>query len=323
MLRLGILSPSPDTLMSLIDSLRSAFKSSNSKTSSGPKKTVSRGKIDVEARFSRQRTAVTGTMANFFVAKDHENDDRLVGVKVVELEKYNLFESRFKGLKKPSEGEIAMGMTHPHIAETYETGFSTRGEPVIVMEYVAGPSLQNIVVQKQEHHLTGKRVKLIREMAEALQYVHQKGFIHRDICPRNFILTPGSESIKLIDFGLTLPATPPFMTPGNRTGTPLYMSPEIIRRRSTDQRVDIFSFGVTCYCMCCFEHPWQGEILNGRAALHHDTSQPKELLDRCPKLDPRLARAIMGALQPKVEERTPDIGQFLQAIRGVQADEVE
>ena len=322
MLRLGILSPSPDTLMSLIDSLRSAFKSSNSKTSSGPKKTVSRGKIDVEARFSRQRTAVTGTMANFFVAKDHENDDRLVGVKVVELEKYNLFESRFKGLKKPSEGEIAMGMTHPHIAETYETGFSTRGEPVIVMEYVAGPSLQNIVVQKQEHHLTGKRVKLIREMAEALQYVHQKGFIHRDICPRNFILTPGSESIKLIDFGLTLPATPPFMTPGNRTGTPLYMSPEIIRRRSTDQRVDIFSFGVTCYCMCCFEHPWQGEILNGRAALHHDTSQPKELLDRCPKLDPRLARAIMGALQPKVEERTPDIGQFLQAIRGVQADEV-
>lgn len=321
MLRLGISSPAPDTLMSLIDSLRSAFKSS--KSSSGPKKTVSRGKIDVETRFSRQRTAVTGTMANFFVAKDHENDDRLVGVKVVELEKYNLFESRFKGLKKPSEGEIAMGMTHPHIAETYETGFSTRGEPVIVMEYVAGPSLQNIVVQKQEHHLTGKRVKLIREMAEALQYVHQKGFIHRDICPRNFILTPGSESIKLIDFGLTLPATAPFMTPGNRTGTPLYMSPEIIRRRATDQRVDIFSFGVTCYCMCCFEHPWQGEILNGRAALHHDTSQPKELLDRCPKLDPRLARAIMGALQPKVEERTPDIGQFLQAIRGVQADEVE
>jgi len=321
MLTLGILSPSPDTLMSLIDSLRSAFKSS--KTSSGPKKTVSRGKIDVEARFSRQRTAVTGTMANFFVAKDHENDDRLVGVKVVELEKYNLFESRFKGLKKPSEGEIAMGMTHPHIAETYETGFSTRGEPVIIMEYVAGPSLQNIVVQKQEHHLTGKRVKLIREMAEALQYVHQKGFIHRDICPRNFICTPGSESIKLIDFGLTLPATPPFMTPGNRTGTPLYMSPEIIRRRSTDQRVDIFSFGVTCYCMCCFEHPWQGEILNGRAALHHDTSQPKELLDRCPKLDPRLARAIMGALQPKVEDRTPDIGQFLQAIRSVQTDEVE
>ncbi|MDA9840544.1 serine/threonine protein kinase [Rubripirellula sp.] len=262
-------------------------------------------------------------MANFFVAKDHDHNDRLVGVKVVELEKYKLFESRFKGLNKPTEGEIAMGMKHPYIAETYETGFSTKGEPVIVMEYVAGPSLQNIVVQKQEHHLAGKRVKLIREMAESLQYVHQKGFIHRDICPRNFICTPNSEGIKLIDFGLTLPATAPFMTPGNRTGTPLYMSPEIIRRRSTDQRVDIFSFGVTCYCMCCFQHPWQGEILNGRAALHHDTSPPTDLLERCPKLDPRLSRAIMGALQPKVEERTPDIGQFLHAIRSVKDDFVD
>ena len=298
--------------MSLIDSIRSAFKSSGSG-----------GKIDVETRFSRQRTAVTGTMANFFVAKDHAHNDRLVGVKVVELEKYKLFESRFKGLNKPTEGEIAMGMKHPYIAETYETGFSTKGEPVIVMEYVAGPSLQNIVVQKQEHHLAGKRVKLIREMAESLQYVHQKGFIHRDICPRNFICTPNSEGIKLIDFGLTLPATAPFMTPGNRTGTPLYMSPEIIRRRSTDQRVDIFSFGVTCYCMCCFQHPWQGEILNGRAALHHDTSPPTDLLERCPKLDPRLPRAIMGALQPKVEERTPDISQFLHAIRSVKDDFVD
>ena len=292
--------------MSLIDSIRSAFKSS-----------VGGGRIDVEARFSRQRTAVTGTMANFFVAKDHDHEDRLVGVKVVELEKFELFESRFKGLNKPSEAAIAMEMNHPFIAETFETGFSLKGEPVIIMEYVAGPSLQNIVVQKQENHLAGKRIKLIREMAEALQYVHQKGFIHRDICPRNFICTPNSESVKLIDFGLTLPATAPFMTPGNRTGTPLYMSPEIIRRRSTDQRVDIFSFGVTCYCMCCFQHPWQGEILNGRAALHHDTSNPTDLMERCPNIDPRLSRAIMHALQPKVEDRTPDIGQFLQAIRGV------
>ena len=292
--------------MSLIDSIRSAFKSSGGG-----------GRIDVEARFSRQRTAVTGTMANFFVAKDHDHEDRLVGVKVVELEKFELFESRFKGLNKPSEAAIAMEMNHPFIAETFETGFSLKGEPVIIMEYVAGPSLQNIVVQKQENHLAGKRIKLIREMAEALHYVHQKGFIHRDICPRNFICTPNSESVKLIDFGLTLPATAPFMTPGNRTGTPLYMSPEIIRRRSTDQRVDIFSFGVTCYCMCCFQHPWQGEILNGRAALHHDTSTPTDLMERCPNIDPRLSRAIMHALQPKVEDRTPDIGQFLQAIRGV------
>jgi serine/threonine protein kinase len=298
--------------MSLLDSLRSAFKSS----STG-------GRIDVEARFGRQRTAVTGTMANFFVAKDHAYNDRLVGVKILDIEKMELFESRFKGLHKPSEGEIALSMKHPNIVETYEVGVSLKGEPVIVMEYIAGPSLQNIVVQKQEHHVAGKRLKLIRDMAESLKYVHQQGYIHRDICPRNFICLPDSTGIKLIDFGLTVPATPPFMAPGNRTGTPLYMSPEVIRRRATDQRVDIFSFGVTCYCLICFQHPWQGEILNGRAALHHDTSPPKDLRVRAPNVDPRLSRAIMHALNPKVEDRTKDMDQFIQAIRGIEKEFVD
>jgi serine/threonine protein kinase len=290
--------------MSLLDSIKAAFKSSG-------------GRIDVEGRFSRQRTAVTGTMAHFFVAKDREHNDRLVGVKVLDIEKMELFENRFKGLGKPSEGEIALSMHHPNIVETYEVGLSPKGQPVIVMEYIAGPSMQNIVVQKQEHHVAGKRVKLIRDMAESLQYVHSQGYIHRDICPRNFICLPDTSGLKLIDFGLTVPATPPFMAPGNRTGTPLYMSPEIVRRRATDQRVDIFSFGVTCYCLCSFQHPWQGEILNGRAALHHDTSPPTDLTERCPKIDPRLSRAIMKALNPKAAERTEDMGQFLQAIRSV------
>lgn len=297
--------------MTLIDSIKAAF----SRSSSGGRG----GRIDVETRFGRQRTAVTGTMANFFVAKDHEHDDRVVGVKILDIEKLELFENRFKGLGKPSEGEIALQMKHPNIVETYEIGVSPKGQPVIVMEYIAGPSMQNIVVQKQDHHVAGRRIQLIRQMAQALKYVHDAGFIHRDICPRNFICTPDKEQVKLIDFGLTLPATPPFMAPGNRTGTPLYMSPEIVRRRSTDKRVDIFSFGVTCYCLCAFEHPWQGKILNGRAALHHDTSPPKDLAKQCPNIDPRLARAIMNALNPKVDQRTAEMGEFLHAIRSVES----
>lgn len=295
--------------MSLIDSLKAAFKSGGPRTG---------GRIDVAARFARQRTAVTGTMANFFVAKDHEHNDRMVGVKILDIEKMELFEARFKGLKKPSEGLIALGMKHPKVVETYEVGLSLKGEPVIVMEYIAGPSMQNIVVQKQEHHVQGRRMLMIRDMAEALKYVHEQGYIHRDICPRNFICLPETTGVKLIDFGLTVPATPPFMTPGNRTGTPLYMSPEIVRRRPTDKRVDIFSFGVTCYCLCCFEHPWQSQMLNGRAALQHDSSPPTELSVRCPNIDPRLSRAIMHALHPDVEKRTASMDHFLQTITSVE-----
>lgn len=292
--------------MGLLDSLKSKLKSSSMSK-----------RIDVGSRFIRERTGVTGTMAHFFVAKDREHENRLVGVKVLDIEKMELFESRFKGLGKPSEGEIALSMHHPNLVETYEVGVSPRGEPVIVMEYIRGPSMQNIVVSKQEEHVQGKRMLLIRQMAEALKYVHSKEYIHRDICPRNFICLPETAGVKLIDFGLTVPATAPFMAPGNRTGTPLYMSPEIVRRRATDKRVDIFSLGVTFYCLCSFEHPWQGEILNGRAALQHDTTPPTELIERCPNIDPRLSRAIMHAINPKVDERTQSIEQFLQAIRSV------
>lgn len=277
------------------------------------------GKIDVQARFERQRTAATGTMAHFFVAKDSKRNNELVGVKLLDIEKVNLFESRFKGLNKPTEGEIAMQMQHPLIAETFEIGTTVKGQPILIMEYVSGPSMQNIVVNKQEHHVQGKRLLLIREMAESLKYVHSKEFIHRDICPRNFICLPETAGVKLIDFGLTVPATPPFMAPGNRTGTPLYMSPEIVRRRATDKRVDLFSFGVTCFCLIAFEHPWQGELVNGRAALHHDTQAPKNLVDLCPNVDPRLARAVMNALNPKVDDRTKTVDQFLHAIRDVES----
>jgi len=294
--------------MGLFDSIRSAI----GKSSTG-------GRIDVATRFKRQRTAVTGTMAHFFVAKDLANDDRMVGVKILDLEKMELFESRFKGLGKPSEGQIAMCMKHPNIVETYEIGLSPKGEPVIVMEYIAGPSMQNIVVNKEEHHVAGKRLMLIRDMAKALKYVHDQDYIHRDICPRNFICLPECTGVKLIDFGLTVPATAPFMTPGNRTGTPLYMSPEIVRRRATDKRVDIFSFGVTCYCLCAFDHPWQDSILNGRAALQHDTSPPTELIQRCPNIDPRLSKAIMMALDPDVSQRTSSMDQFLSAIGSVES----
>ncbi len=293
--------------MGLLDSIKSAIQSSGG------------GKIDVAARFERQRTAATGTMAHFFVAKDRKHDDRIVGVKILDIDKMELFENRFRGLGKPNEGQIAMSMKHPKIVETYEVGITTKGQPILVMEYIAGPSMQNIIVKKQEQYVTGKRMLLIRDMAEAVRYVHSRNFIHRDICPRNFICEPDVTGVKLIDFGLTVPATPEFMVPGNRTGTPLYMSPEIVRRKSTDKRVDIFSFGVTCYCLCAFEHPWQGEEVNGRAALHHDTSPPVDLLERCPNIDPKLSRAIMKALDPKVDNRTATMDQFIDAVRSVKS----
>ena len=275
-----------------------------------------RGKVNIDERFERMRYSSSGTMSNFFVARDREND-KVIGVKLCDADKVKFFENRFRGLNKPTEGEIAMSMRHPLIVETYEYGMSTKDEPFLLMEFIEGPSLQKIVADRNEAAVAATRLNLIRDMAESLNYVHHREFIHRDICPRNYICLPDISGLKLIDFGLTVPATPAFMAAGNRTGTPLYMSPEIVRRRPTDKKVDIFSFGISCYCLCTFEFPWLTSQTNGRAALHHDTTAPINIMVARPDLDPRLGRAIMQAFNPKLHERTASLDVFLRQIQGV------
>ncbi len=279
-----------------------------------------KGNVDIELRFERLRSSISGTMSNFYVARDRENKNKIVGVKVCDPEKVTFFESRFKGLHKPSEGVIATSMNHPNVAKTFEFGTTNKGMPYLVMEFVDGPGLQSIVQERNEKLVHGRGLAMIRDMATALAYVHRCQYIHRDVCPRNYICTEDMSVVKLIDFGLSVPNTPPFMQPGNRTGTPLYMAPEIVRRRATDQRVDIFSFGVTCYHLLTFELPWPAGDTSGMAALHHDTSPPTDIFTYRPDLDRSLGGAVMAAMQPNLKSRTTDMETFLKQIRNVKSE---
>ncbi len=276
-------------------------------------------KVDLQERFELLRRAISGTMSKFYMARDRRTDE-IVGLKIADKEKVTAFEARFKGLNKPPEGEIAILMKHPRIVETREYGTSTDGTPFLVMEYLDGPGLQ-FLLKRHDPVVEGHRWKIVREMAEALQYVHQQGYIHRDVCPRNFIYVPAEESVKLIDFGLTVPATAPFMQPGNRTGTPLYMSPEVVRRRATDQRLDIFAFGVSAYQVCTYELPWPIADATGKAALAHDTQPPTDILKYRPTLNRKLAKAIMKCIEPNANNRPQTLDNFLSMIRDVRSDD--
>ena len=287
--------------MGLLDKLSSMFQGN---------------KVNIDRRFEKLREGIAGTMSKFYMARDREHD-RIVGLKVGEREKVEYFEARFKGMDKPSEGKIASEMQHPRIVQTYEYGQTTDNLPYLVMEFLDGPGLHVVVKDRDEDVVNGYRVKFVREVAEALQAVHQRGYIHRDVCPRNFIYLPQTREVKLIDFGLTVPATRDFMQPGNRTGTPLYMAPEVVRRRHTDHRLDIFSFGVTAYALCSFEMPWHVTETSGLAALSHDTVAPIPLETIRPDIDPALSRAIMQCLEADLEKRTQSFDQFLSAIRDV------
>jgi len=272
------------------------------------------GKVDLASRFERHREAISGTMSKFYLARDRETK-KMVGVKVLDKEKTATFESRFAGLKKPKEGEIATAMQHPRIVETYEHGATTEGEQFLVMEFLEGPGLNSLIVAR-EPKLKGRRVNLIRQMAEAVAYVHEAGYIHRDICPRNFVASKDLKTVKLIDFGLTVPATKEFMQPGNRTGTPNYMSPEVVRRKMTDQRLDIFSFGATAYELLAFELPWE-RAKDGRDVVTRNPEDVVPLEKREPEIDPRLAQAVMACLDWNPASRPQTMQDFLTSIAGV------
>jgi serine/threonine-protein kinase len=300
--------------MGLFDKL---FRKSGD-SSSGQKFGPRREKLDVSTRFRLDRHAFTGTMSRFHVAKEI-GTNQLYGIKFLDKEKLAYFTSRFKGLNKPHEGEIGMRIRHERIVVTHEYGWTTNDEEYILMEYVNGPGLDT-VIRLRDASIFPDRLALIRQMAEAIQAVHDQGFIHRDVCPRNFICGRDHSFVKLIDFGLSVPDQPPFRQPGNRTGTPQYMAPEIVRRRETSTKLDVFALGVTVYRLLTFEHPWNATDTTGKVALAHDTQAPVHLNDRLPEIDKKLAEAIHKCLLPDPDKRMPSCRAFLGAISGVKSE---
>jgi serine/threonine-protein kinase len=276
-------------------------------------------RTNLRARFELMREAISGTMSTFYMARDR-NTKQIVGLKILDRRKTAALEARFAGTGKPSEGEIAIALAHPHIVRTLEHGISTDNEPFIVMEFLEGPGLNSLIVGRSPK-LDGRRMKLLRQAADALAAVHRAGYIHRDVCPRNFVVDKSCESLKLIDFGLTLPAVPPFTLPGNRTGTPNYMAPEVVRRRSTSTKLDVFSFGVTAFELCAFELPWPRGT--GVAAMTHGTQEPADIRAFCPRIDPRLEKAIYACLEPEPDDRPESMEDFLRMIKGVENENKE
>ncbi len=279
----------------------------------------SSGKLDVRARFELLREAISGTMSKFYMARDRESG-QIVGLKILDKKKTAAFEERFTGLEKPTEGQISILFDHPYIVHTYEHGITTDGAQYVVMEFLEGPGMNSLLVGK-DPRLDGRRVRFIRQVAEALDVVHKVGYIHRDVCPRNLILTGDHETCKLTDFGLTVPATPMFMQSGNRTGTPNYMAPELVRRFPTDQRLDIFAFGVTAFEICTFELPWPRGT-TGMAAMTHD-QPPADIRELRPGINERLAKAIMLCVESDVKKRCPTMEKFLLSIRRIEHEDQE
>lgn len=276
-------------------------------------------KQDITKRFQLIGRVGQGSMSKVWRAIDGRTG-KTVALKLLDIEKTKRLESRFKTMKspRPTEGEVALQLKHPHIVKTLEAGITTNDEYYLVMEFVEGVGL-SFLIDVQNEVMIKNRLRFMIELGEAIEYFHRQNWIHRDICPRNVMLD-ADYSIKLIDFGLVVPNTPEYQAPGNRTGTANYMAPELIKRQRTDQRLDIFSYAVTCYEMYAKRLPWEAaETLD--AVVQHINTPPEDLKQHAPGIDPRIAATIMKGLAIDPRDRWQTITAMLEPLREVQAAE--
>jgi serine/threonine protein kinase len=148
-----------------------------------------------------------------------------------------------------------------------------------------------------------------------MDYVHQQGFLHRDICPRNVMVTR-EGLLKLIDFGLAIPNRPEFFTPGNRTGTPNYLAPELIRRVTTDHRVDLFALGVTAYETFTGQLPWE-KTQSLQTLMSHMNSPGRDPREYVPDLDAQTTKILMKAIERDPRDRFQTAVEFREALKSL------
>ena len=272
-------------------------------------------KTDLNKRFDLISRVGQGSMSKVWRADDAVNG-RFVAVKLLDKEKTLRYEGRFKGLNKPSEADVALSLDHPNIVQTFEVGHTFEDETFLVMEYVDGCGL-SLLVDLQSDRMKRYRTRYMIQIGEALAHFHEQNWIHRDICPRNIMVTE-DDNIKLIDFGLTVPDTPDFRKPGNRTGTANYMAPELIKRQPTDQRIDVFSYAVTCFEMYTKRHPWDAAMTID-AVLQHINKPALQVAELEPRIDSQIADTIMRGLEANPADRWQTIKEMVKEFRSAEA----
>lgn len=183
------------------------------------------------------------------------NISRTVAIKVILEKALEITEVKERFLR---EAQTAGNLHHENITVVYDMG-EEDGQPYIVMEYLEGVELREIIREKKEIKLEQK-IEYAIQMCKGLQKAHDHDIIHRDIKPENIHVQKDGK-LKIMDFGIARPVSSTLTVTGVTIGTPYYMSPEQLKGFKVGKVADIFSFGAVFYELLTYKRPFEGETI--------------------------------------------------------------
>jgi serine/threonine-protein kinase len=279
---------------------------------------LTRLRREFEARKSTQRIPGyrikrklgAGAMATVFLA-EQVSLDRLVAIKVLpkKFSEDKNFIARFY-----KEGRAAAKLNHPNIVQAIDVGNSGEHH-YFVMEYVEGETVYDRIVQ-QKQIIETEAIDILRQTARALHHAHDKGFIHRDIKPKNIMLTKGGQ-VKLADLGLArnmADVEAAKAEAGRAYGTPYYISPEQIRGSiDIGPEADIYGLGATAYHMVTGRVPFSGK--NPSEVMRRHLKAPLDPPDQInPALSAEFCHILEMMLAKDPTERYRNAGDLMEDL---------
>lgn len=247
-------------------------------------------------RYELQELIGGGGMADVYKAQD-KLLDRAVAVKILHQQYANdaEFVEKFR-----REATAAAKLAHPNIVNIYDVG-EDGGNQYIVMEYVSGPTLKEVIQQKGCLEPI-EAVRIAKEIASALESAHRNNLVHCDIKPHNILVMPDGH-IKVTDFGIARAVSASTMTySGSVMGSVHYFSPEQAKGTVITTKSDVYSLGVVLYEMLTGQLPFNGET-SVSIALKHLQEEPVSIRQLNPSIPPVLEAIVQKAMSKDPADR--------------------
>ncbi|MBA3457893.1 MAG: protein kinase, partial [Deltaproteobacteria bacterium] len=218
-----------------------------------------------------------------------------------------------------AEAKAVNMIRHESIVNVLDLAMLPDGRPYIIMEYLDGAPLANLIdaaVHQQQPLPLGGVARLAAEVLDALGAAHGKGIVHRDLKPDNVYVTPSGRA-KVLDFGiakLTDTTTGSSTRTGSLLGTPHYMAPEQAAGRPVDHRADLYAMGVILFECFTGRKPFNADALFDLLRMHVEVPPPSPRQFR-PDLPPELEHVILVALAKQPEQRFANVQAMSMALQ--------